>query len=314
MKPLLLTVGNIYIDHNIFGVSSGQEAFSLEAGKDYFGSGSERVLGGSAVNAAMQAARLGVEVGFIGKTGRDEGGQQVRALLDREGILSELVGEDADLATSMAVNLIDGNGQFIGIHYGEASKNLAANDLDLSSDLFTRSEAIYFGGTAKQPFLLKDGEALFQELSSRNIKVFYDPNRFPVQEEATDRNLLLAQLAYVEGFFPNDEELLQVTDKTSIDEALDIALGTGVKFVALKLGAKGCLIKTHEAEFSVSGHAITPLTTVGAGDCFNATFIAYYLQGKSLRECAERATAAAAVKVSQNVWPDEAMIIGLMSS
>jgi sulfofructose kinase len=118
MKPLLLTVGNIYIDHNIFGVSSGQEAFSLEAGKDYFGSGSERVLGGSAVNAAMQAARLGVEVGFIGKTGRDEGGQQVRALLDREGILSELVGEDADLATSMAVNLIDGNGQFIGIHYG----------------------------------------------------------------------------------------------------------------------------------------------------------------------------------------------------
>jgi hypothetical protein len=47
MKPLLLTVGNIYIDHNIFGVSSGQEAFSLEAGKDYFGSGSERVLGGS---------------------------------------------------------------------------------------------------------------------------------------------------------------------------------------------------------------------------------------------------------------------------
>lgn len=212
----------------------------------------------------------------------------------------------------MAINLVDKNGQFISVHYGEASKSLSAHDINLDNDLFTRCQAIYFGGTAKQPLLLRDGEGLFRELKGRNITIFYDPNRFPVQEEATDRNLLLAQLAYAEGYLPNEEELLQLADRTSIEEALDVILGTGVNFVALKLGAKGCRIKTKIDDFTVKGLKITPLTTVGAGDCFNATFIAYYLKDEPLRECAERATTAAAIKVSQNVWPDEAAIANIV--
>lgn len=312
MKPLLLTVGNIYVDHNTFGINSGAGAFRLEGGKDYFASSSERVLGGSAVNAAMQASRLGIEVGFIGKTGKDEGGAEVRTLLQEEGILSELVSEGAGLSTSMALNLIDKNGQFIGVHYGDASKSLSVNDINLDSDLFGRCQAIYFGGTTKQPLLLQDGEQLFQKIHGRGIKIFYDPNRFPVQDGAVDRNLLLGQLAYVEGYLPNEEELLQLTGSSSVDEALDMVLDVGVTFVALKLGAKGCRIKTKDDDFTVGGHTVTPLTTVGAGDCFNATFIAYYLKGRQLKDCAGLATAAAAIKVSKNVWPDEAAIAELL--
>lgn len=125
MKPLLLTVGNIYIDHNVFGVNTGEE-FRLESGKDYFADTSERVLGGSAVNVAMQVKRLDIDVGFIGKTGTDDGAKEVRQLLNSQGIISDLVSEDATQFTSMAINLIDKRGEFIGIHYGEASKYLAA--------------------------------------------------------------------------------------------------------------------------------------------------------------------------------------------
>ncbi len=307
MKPLLLTVGNIYIDHNVFGVYAGDE-FTLESGKDYFASGGEDVLGGSAVNAAMQASRLGIEVGFIGKTGVDSGGKEVRRLLNAKGIISDLVGEDAQLATSMAVNLIDNNGEFIGIHYGEASKTLSADDVDVSHELFGRCDAIYFGGTAKQPILFNKCAELFGDLSSKGIKVFYDPNRFPAKEALTDRSLLLDQLKFVEGYFPNEAELLQATDSTDIDEAIDQVLASGVTFVALKLGAKGCRVKTQSDDFVVDGKQVKAVTTVGAGDCFNATFIAYYLKGTSLKECAERATTAAAIKVSKNIWPDEQAI------
>lgn len=315
--PLLITVGNIYIDTNLHGIHGGdaqEEAFTLKSGRDYFGTHSEQVLGGSAVNAAMQAGRLGVEVAFVGKTGADEGGREVRTLLDKEGILSELVSEDPKLTTSMAFNLIDTSGQFVGVHCGDASKTLAASDIDLDNELFNRSQAVYFGGTAKQPHLLRDGEGLFHELRGKGLKVFYDPNRFPVQEVAVDRNLIMAQLAHVEGYFPNEEELLQLTDATSIDEALDIVMGTGVTFIALKLGAKGCRIKTKDNDFTVGGHKITPMTTVGAGDCFNATFIASYLKDASLETCAQRATAAAAIKVGQNIWPDTPAIEALLSN
>jgi len=136
----------------------------------------------------------------------------------------------------------------------------------------------------------------------------YDPNRFPAEEVLTDRSLLQGQLANVEGYFPNEDELLQAMDKTSIDEALNQAMQSGVTFVALKRGAQGCRIKTKDEDFVIDGKKVEVITTVGAGDCFNATFIAYYLKGLPLKECAERATIAAAIKVSRNIWPDEAAI------
>ncbi len=307
MKLLLLTVGNIYIDHNIFGVR-GEGTFRLQSGKDYFASSGERVLGGSAVNAAMQIRRLGLEVGFVGKTGTDDGSKEVRALLKQQGIICDLMSEDAAHATSMAVNLIDKHGEFIGVHYGEASKTLSGEDIDTDNELFGRSQAVYFGGTAKQPLLFKDCAAVFRKLAARGIKIFYDPNRFPAEETLTDRSLLQSQLASVEGYFPNEAELLQAMDKTSVDEALDQAIQSGVTFVALKRGAQGCRVKTKAEDFVVEGKKVKVVTTVGAGDCFNATFMAYYLKGLSLRECAERATMAAAIRVSQNTWPDKIAI------
>lgn len=307
MKPLLLTVGNIYIDHNVFGVNGGDE-FRLELGKNYFADSGERVLGGSAVNAAMQAHRLGIKVGFVGKTGTDSGAEEVRELLNSQGIISDLVGEDGEQATSMVVNLIDKKGEFIGIQYGGASRALAVEDVDIDHELFKRCNAVYFGGTAKQPILFDKCSELFRTLAERGVKVFYDPNRFPVQEALTDMALVQEQLAFVEGYFPNEDELLQATGKADVDAAIDQVLGSGVKFVAVKLGAKGCRIKTKDDDFTVDGKSVPVVSTVGAGDCFNATFMAYYLKGRSLKECAEKATIAAAIKVSQNIWADQASI------
>jgi len=185
---------------------------------------------------------------------------------------------------------------------------LRASDIDFDHPLFARAKGIYFGGTAKQPLLFKECEAVFARLSKNNTKIFYDPNRFPAAESEVDTSLLRSQLAYVEGYFPNAEELLQATGKPTIDEALTEVIDAGAGFVALKLGAKGCRIKTKDNDFVVAGRPVTVKTTVGAGDCFNATFIAYYLKGCNLKVCAQNATLAAAIKVSENIWPDAAAI------
>lgn len=303
MNQLLLTVGNIYVDHNIYGVNAG-DVFTLESGKDYFAERGERVLGGSAINVAMQAQRLGIEVGFIGKTGDDPNAAEVKRLLDAEGILGDLIREGAGQTTSMAVNMIANDGEFVGLHYGDASRTLRAGDIDTEHELFRRAKAVYFGGTAKQPALFEECESLFCAISQQGLNVFYDPNRFPAEEVAADRALLAGQLRYVTGYFPNEDELLQAMDESDTDVALSRAIESGVGFVALKLGARGCRIKTSADDFWIDGKSVEVMTTVGAGDCFNATFIASYLADLSLRECAERATAAAALKVSQNIWPD----------
>ncbi|PID98723.1 hypothetical protein CSA80_04630 [Candidatus Saccharibacteria bacterium] len=308
MKPLLLTVGNVYLDNNIYGVESDEDKFKLEAGKEYAAAEAKRVPGGSAVNVAMQARRLGVDVAFVGKVGEDEAGKAVKALLEKVNIMSQLVGEDATLDTSIAVNLIGQDGQSISIYYGNASKQLSAEDIDINNGLLARGQAIYFGGTAKQTKLLAKGESLFREIHKKNVKIFYDPNRFPLQTEDSSRQTILGQLKYVEGYFPNEQELLQLSGETSVDKALDMVLSRGVRFVALKLGEQGCRVKTQQEDFAIDGLKVKPLSTVGAGDCFNATFIANYLMNKPLETCARLANAAAAIKVQQDVWPSATMI------
>lgn len=305
----LLTVGNIYVDHNVFGVNSGKD-FRLDSGKDYFGDDGERVLGGSAVNVAMQARRLDLAVGFVGKTGDDAGADEVRALLKAQQITTDLMVRQPGLISSMAINLVATNGEFIGVHYGNASKRLAVSDFDLSTEAWRQVTAVYFGGTAKQPLLFAQLAELFAELAGRGVKLFYDPNRFPAAEAPADQKLLRQQLKHVGIYFPNHEELLQATNTASTEAGLAAALNAGVKVVALKLGAKGCRVVTADQDFTVAARPVAVKTTVGAGDCFNASFMSSYLAGQSLRHCAEQATTAAAIRVSQNIWPDRAMIDG----
>lgn len=312
MKPLLLTIGNIYLDHNIFGIIGPKDKFKLEEGKDYFGTSAERVLGGSAVNTALQASKLGIDVGFVGKIGHDQEGQKVKSLLSQCGIINELLSEDSEASTSMAVNLVSKNGGFVGVHYGDSSKNLSDDDIDLNHHLFKRCQAVYFGGTMKQPKLLGAGEKLFQELSGRGIKIFYDPNRFPAHKDELDHELVIKQLQHVEGYFPNEEEILELTNKSSIDEALDTIITTGVRYIVVKSGSKGCRVRTQNEDFTIDAHEISPVSTVGAGDCFNAAFIVFYLKGMSLKECAKYANAAASIKVSQNIWPSEDQIFKML--
>lgn len=302
-KDLLIAVGNIYLDHNIFGVDNGGGRV-LEVGKDYFASKSEVVVGGSAVNFAIQATKLGIPVAFLGAVGDDEEGREAKRLLEQAGVSGEMVITASGAATSVAINMVFAKtGEFIGTHYGEASINLDPEQIDFHHPLWQRAKAVYFGGTAKQKKVFKNFPHLFQSLQEMGIKVIVDPNRFSPDSQSVQSNILLESLKHVDCYLPNEEEIKQVTGKASLDEALEAVGSRGVKLVVVKRGPEGCRVKSLNNDFQVPGFLIESLTTVGAGDAFNAGFIIQLLNGKPLEECAKFANADAAIKVSKNINP-----------
>ncbi|HUD45160.1 MAG TPA: carbohydrate kinase family protein [Patescibacteria group bacterium] len=299
-KNLLIAIGNIYLDNNIFNVDTGGETH-LRVGKDYFAERSEKVLGGSAVNFAQQAKNLGLSMAFLGKIGNDDEGKEIKKLLKEKDIISDLVMTSQEDQTSIAFNTIfTGNGEFIGFHWGNASRNLDADQIDVTNPLFNRAIAVYFGGTAKQDKVLNKFPMLFQKIHDLGIKIIIDPNRFPVNEQKVKREILLDSFHYVECYLPNEDEIKQVTQKENLDAALEEVLQKGVKVIVVKMGAKGCRIKTKEIDLLVPGYKVIPTTTVGAGDSFNAGFITQYLEGEPLEVCAKFANACAAIKVGEN--------------
>jgi sugar/nucleoside kinase (ribokinase family) len=302
-RDILITVGNIYLDHNILGVEGGGKP-SLESGRDYFADHTEVVVGGSAVNFAMQATNLGMEVAFLGRVGKDPDGNEAKKLLEQKGVISDLIITSEGAITSTAYNLIfSKSGEFVGVHLGNASANLSPEQIDLNNPLFNRAQAVYFGGTVKQKRIFESFPTLFESLNKKSIKIIADPNRFPIEEQSVQREVLLDSLKYIDCYLPNEDEIKQLTDKGSLDEALDITISKGAKLVVVKMGAQGCRIRTKDRDQIIEGFRVNSITTVGAGDAFNAGFITQYLRGFSLEESAKFANAVAAFKVKKNINP-----------
>ena len=66
----------------------------------------------------------------------------------------------------------------------------------------------------------------------------------------------------------------------------------------MKLGAAGGLAVAPDGVTRVRGRGVTPVDTTGAGDCFNAGFIAGVLDGSTTTDALRRAVASGSVAVT----------------
>ena len=84
---------------------------------------------------------------------------------------------------------------------------------------------------------------------------------------------------------PNERELLRITGTSTLDEALT-AISRKVPLTAVKCGAKGAIVQQGMRREVVPGVTVAPLDAIGAGDSFNAGFLACYVRGLAPEICA----------------------------
>src|SRR6202012_1576219 len=89
----------------------------------------ERHAGGKGANQAVAAARLGAEVRFVGRIGRDD---LVLRSLEREGIDTTGVERD-DGETGVALILVDAAGENVIVVAPGANRRLAAEDVKVGA-------------------------------------------------------------------------------------------------------------------------------------------------------------------------------------
>jgi ribokinase len=87
----------------------------------------ERVPGGKGANQAVAAARLGAQVRFIGRIGRDD---LVLRSLERDGVDTSAVARD-DGETGVALILVDASGENVIVVAPGANRRLAPEDVQV---------------------------------------------------------------------------------------------------------------------------------------------------------------------------------------
>ena len=83
-----------------------------------------------------------------------------------------------------------------------------------------------------------------------------------------------------------DDECL-VFGQASEEACLEWLLEAGVSDIVLKLGTKGCRVRTNSEDKGVSAYPVTAKDTTAAGDSFNAGFLVRRLAGETLAASAD---------------------------
>lgn len=264
-------------------------------------------LGGSAAITACGAARLGLRVAFAGRVGDDGAGHYMRDRLAERGVDVSGLHLDPSLPTPLTVIVTRGDDRAILTAPGTLA---ATSGRDVPEHLLTSARHVHAASYFLLPGLAADLPGLFDTARAAGATTSLDTNDDP--SGRWDRAALAPVLARTDILLPNAAEAhrLAGTDGTSVAAAAEL-LAHQVSLVAVKNGADGALCHDGRTLLTAAGIRVTPQDAVGAGDSFNAGFLAGRLAGRPIAEaldlaaaCGALSTRAAGGTTAQPTWEE----------
>jgi sugar/nucleoside kinase (ribokinase family) len=240
--------------------------------------GAELTIGGSAGIMACGAARLGLRTALVGVVGDDLFGRFMIEALNERGVDTHGVVVDAGARTGLTVVLSRPGDRAILTFPGTIGV-LTCDQVDTA--LLTSARHVHVASFFLQPSLAAGLPRLLEQARAAGATTSVDPNWDP--GETWDGGLRDA-LRVTDVFLPNAEEAIRIAGRATADEAA-AALAELGPLVAVKLGADGALAARSGTDpiRCAALPGTEPVDTIGAGDSFDAGFLAGVLHGWSTR-------------------------------
>lgn len=255
--------------------------------------------GGKGANQAVAAARLGISVIFVCKTGNDIFGHQANQLLEEEGIDTSYVFSDIRTPSGVALITVDAKAENCIVVASGANANLQPADLMKAEGAIDSSDIVLM----QLEIPIETVNYVASVACAKSKKVILNPApAYSLSKE------LLSSLYLIT---PNETEAEMLSDvkiydlATAKEAAIEICR-LGVKNVVITLGSKGALVYG-EGEFDViEAFKVEAVDTTAAGDIFNGALCAALLEGQTLVRAVRFACKAASISVTRNGAQDSA--------
>lgn len=228
--------------------------------------------GGSMLNTSVSLGRLGLDVNFVSDLGMDNIGDTIINFLSENGVSTSCVERYANHKTSIAIAFLnDTNDASYTFYKDFPEKRLNSLKLD-----FEEGDIVLFGSffaitESLRPVLRK----FLAEAHDNGCIIIYDPNfRKPHLHELEKlkpyiiENIRLSDL--VRG---SDEDFHLVFGANNPAEAFNVLLDNGCSNMVYTANRNDILMFTHDNRITASVPVIKPVSTIGAGDSFNAGLI-----------------------------------------
>jgi ribokinase len=249
--------------------------------------------GGKGSNQAVGCARLGAQVRFVARIGKDSFGDSALALYRDEGIDVSQVKQVADAPTGVGFIIVEAE-----TGHNCITIDPGANELLTAADVAACDAAFKACAVVMTQLEIPVAAAEAAMAQGRACGAITILNPAPV------RPLPSTVLQQVDILTPNQSEA-KVLAGCAPDAAIDpeeVArklIGSGVKQVVMTLGEKGALIVTATSSVPVPGMRVAAVDTTGAGDAFNAGLATALGWRASLEEAVRFAVATGALAVTK---------------
>ena len=243
--------------------------------------------GGKGANQAVAAQRLGADVSFICKVGRDIFGDNAIAGYQKEGIdCSHIL--RSDKASGTALILVDGNAEnCIAVAPG-ANADLTPEDVDSVADVIRSAD-----------YLILQLEIPVESVL-RAAKIAHEAGVYVILNPAPACHLPEELFGYISLITPNQTESALLSGvEDNLDAAVERLMQLGVKDVVVTLGSKGSLVISEGAKTLVPSLKVKAVDTTAAGDTFCGALCVALSEGCSLVDAAGFATKASALTVQK---------------
>lgn len=241
-------------------------------------------IGGSAANSAIGLSWLGVPCSFYGCLGADENGNRIQQLMEKVGLNTRLIQRGG--STGFVLSIIDESGERTMFSYRGAAATSGFDPL-LQAAIKEAAVVLVSGymlaGEMQAPFALE----VARQARAAGVLVALDASP---RIGYTAPEVRREALGLCDIFFPNRDELATAAGTVGWEEGLAV-LAQQVPCIAVKLGGDGALLqmapgflpgkgggKGAALRLEVPAARVEPLDTTGAGDAFNAGFLAAFLK------------------------------------
>lgn len=227
--------------------------------------------GGSSFNAAITLGRLGTPVTFISEMGNDLVGDMIQDFLEENGVDATYVSRYEEGQSAIALAFLDANSDARYQFY----KDYPHQRLAIEFPEIRKNDLLVFGSFyALNPGIRIRVRELLAKAAGSEALIVYDPNFRDSHSNQRDELLpvICENMSYASIVRASDQDMLNIFGAGDPDEAWERVRPYCPAFI-YTANENGVHLRTGGLDLFLEVEKIKPVSTIGAGDTFNAGLI-----------------------------------------
>jgi len=227
--------------------------------------------GGSVLNSAVSMGRMGLPISFISEYGTDDVGKLIDDFLRSNGVDSSYVHRFSDGSTALALAFLNEKND---AHY-TFYKDFPAKRLNVEFPSINKDDIVQCGSFyAIWPEIREKFRKFINGANDNGGLVLYDPNFRPTHLSELNelKPMIIENMRAASLLRGSDEDFRNIFGVNNADEAWEV-VRENCKCLVYTANAGGVYVRTSSFSGKFPVHQIKPVSTIGAGDNFNAGMI-----------------------------------------